>query len=228
MIIILYTHDIPRSTNCKTSLFANDTVNFASDRFIKRASMAVIKFYRKWKIKINTEKTVLMFHTKRRTRQLPPDSIVLDNVIVPRSNSVKYLGFHLDNRLTIKDHVGKTLLKADNICKAMYPYVRRQNMLTKKVKVKIYKTYIRPALLYGAPLLASVAKCHRRRLQVTQNKFLRMALNKEFRTRISSLHDSARLELVDDHLRRLRNKFVDRSVNSLNPIVENIGNSVVL
>lgn len=225
----IFISDIPRSEKCKISLYADDTVIFASDRFAKRLvrdmrqyAMRIIRFYRKWKILINTEKTALLFHTRRRRRQLPPESITLNGAVVPRSTSVRYLGFHLDGRLTLKEHIVKSVTKADSISRALYPFIKRNNMVTKSLKVKIYRTYVRPALLYAAPVLTSAAQTNRNLLQIRQNKFLRMALSKPLSTRIVDLHEGSGVEFVDEFMERLNSRFSSKAKDSENLIIRQL------
>lgn len=183
----IYVHDIPQSDKCKIALYADDTVIFASDRFIKKlvksvcqTAKALIRYFTRWKISVNAEKTQLMFHSKRIKKQLPPNSITLNRVAIPRALSVNYLGVHLDNRLTFKQHIEKAALRADNLCRTFYPYIGRNSFATNKLKLKIYKTYIRPCLLYASPLISRVAKSNLEILQRKQNKFLRLILNKKY------------------------------------------------
>lgn len=225
----IFVHDIPIPFWGRIVLYADDTVIIASCRFIKklvknvkRSAKRIIAYYKKWKISVNGDKTVLMFHTRRRRRQLPPESIELNGAVIPRSTSVKYLGFHLDNRLTFKNHITKTLHKTDNVCKALYPLIGRNSLATKKLKLKIYKTYIRPSLLYAAPLLDSVAPTNLKLLQRKQNKCLRMVLEKERKTRIRDLHHAGRIETVGEHITRLKEKFNSKCAISTNENIVNM------
>ena len=45
-------------------------------------------------------------------------------------------------------------------------------------------------------------------MQVAQNKVLRLTTNSEWRTRITTLHERAEIDPVDDHIRRLYDKFL--------------------
>lgn len=160
-----------------------------------------------------------MFYSKRTKKQLPPNSITLNRVAIPRALSVKYLGVHLDNRLTFKQHIEKAALRADNLCRTFYPYIGRNSFATKKLKLKIYKTYIRPCLLYASPLLSRVAKSNLEILQRKQNKFLRLILNKNMYTRIKDLHEGSRLETVRDFTQKLDTNFRSKAALSNNSLI---------
>jgi len=57
-----------------------------------------------WKIKINQPKSVHVTFTTKRTL-CPP--VTMNNVLIPMHPDVKYLGFHLDQRLTWRTHIKK-------------------------------------------------------------------------------------------------------------------------
>jgi hypothetical protein len=57
-----------------------------------------------WKIKINESKSAYITFTLRND---PSQPIYLNNVEIPPSATVKYLGLHLDNKLNWKDHIIK-------------------------------------------------------------------------------------------------------------------------
>lgn len=225
----IFVHDIPLPFWGKIILYVDDTVILASCRLIKKlvknikkSARRITEFYKKWKISVNGEKTVLMFHTRRRRLQVPPESIELNGSVIPRSAFVKYLGFHLDNRLTFKNHIAKSLVKTDNLCKILYPVIGRNSLASKMLKLKIYKTYVRPSLLYAAPILDTVAPTNKKMLQTRQNKFLRLVMEKNRRTRVTELHDACRIETVNDHIRKQKIKFVGKCENSNNVNIVNM------
>lgn len=224
----LYTHDIPVQIS-NVAMYADDTAIFAADRFIKRllkgmlqSTRNIIRYYTKWKISLNAEKTIIMFHTKRKTKQLPPRSITINRIQIPVADSAKYLGIHLDNRLTMKSHIQKTILKTDNICRALYPFIKRRGFATKALKLKVYKTYLRSALLYATPILRLSSATTRTLLQRRQNKYLRMILNEPIWTKISLLHERCNLRTINEFIEKLQEKFESKCSVSDNPIIREL------
>lgn len=225
----IFIHDIPTPEWGRIVLYADDTVILMQERFIKKlvkglvkSARRIITYYKKWKISVNGDKTELMFHTKRRTRQLPPHSIQINGNKIKRSKSVRYLGYHIDERITGRTHVEKTILKTNNLSRMLYPLVGRHSVTTKSLKVKIYKTYMRPALLYAAPILDSVARTHKNKLQVQQNKWLRRALERGFTTRIRELHIGSGVPTVNEFLSKLAGSFTKRCEFSNNNNIRNM------
>lgn len=88
----------------------------------------------------------------------------------------------------------------------------------------MYKTYIRPIMSYGAPTIREAAESNKRVLQVNQNKYLRLIMNRSRHTKIRELHQSLKLEYISEHLNRISNKFYDKCEGSENPLINNIIN----
>lgn len=132
------------------------------------------------------------------------------------------MGVTLDNRVTFKKHIETVLGKADNICKQLYPLIKRNGFATKALKLKIFKTYVRPSLLYAAPILIKASNTNLNMLQVGQNKFIRMIMNANIRTRVSYLHEFCKLEMTNDFLRRLDVKFREKCNYVENPIIRGL------
>lgn len=79
---------------------------------VKKAHLLFIKirdYFGKWKIKINSAKTELIVFSHK--REIPPTITVDDEMISP-SESVKYLGVHLDKKLNFTKHINITRGKA--------------------------------------------------------------------------------------------------------------------
>ena len=92
--------------------------------------------------------------------------------------SVKYLGIHLDQKLTFKHHIDKSINKASSASfSSLYCLINRNSPASQDSKLRIYKSYIRPILTYACPIFTNAAACHLKKLQIFQNKILRMIQN---------------------------------------------------
>lgn len=121
----VFTHDIPQLTNCKVSLFADDTAFFKSSRFVKdiekNLQYAVNKYksyFKRWKIQLNLPKTQAIFFTKRRSKQIPTGSLRLGSENVEWTYTAKYLGLVLDKSMTLKQHTDYAANKSSELLTA--------------------------------------------------------------------------------------------------------------
>ena len=106
----IYINDIPKTKNIYASLFVDDLYlgSFSTELIqvvnrLNKKIHKIYKFYNKWKIKINASKTEAIIFSKRRPTVMK--NIVVNNVNVCWSKSIKYLGVHLDAKLTFTKHV---------------------------------------------------------------------------------------------------------------------------
>jgi hypothetical protein len=111
LVYLLYTADLPTDEITTTGTFADDTVILATHADPAQATSnlqhhlnLIQAWIQTWKIKINDTKSIQVNYTLRRD-QCP--QIKLNNNTIQQSPSVKYLGIHLESRLTWKDHITK-------------------------------------------------------------------------------------------------------------------------
>ena len=219
----IYTADFPELQNCNRFLFADDTAITVTSRFckhiennLKKAYQRMKKFFSKWKISINDGKTQCIFFTRRRTKQIPQDTIRLGDADVEWQNEVKYLGVKFDKRLTFKSHIQYASMKAQIAVRILYSMLCRGSKMDARNKTLIYKLCIRPIMLYAAPILNGIAATHIRQMQVVQNKCLRMITNALPRTRTQKLHENTAMATVNDFIRRLMENFEARQLATNN------------
>jgi hypothetical protein len=147
----LYTADIPHSTLTNLSTFADDTcisssdqdINVAIDNLQNHLNLFQI-WFNQWRIKINENKSSHITFTLRPNISPP---LTLNNNIIPFVNSVKYLGIHLDKRLTSATHI-KTKKISLKLKLHSLRHLLRSNIPLNN-KTLIYKQLIRPAITYG-------------------------------------------------------------------------------
>jgi hypothetical protein len=108
----------------------------------------------KCRMKANgTKSTLITFNTRRET--CPP--VHINNVQLPQTEEVKYLGLHLDRRLTWhkhiftkRKHLGITLAK-------LYCLLGRKSKLSINNKLLIYETTLKTIWTYGIQLWATTS-----------------------------------------------------------------------
>lgn len=98
-----------------------------------------------------------------------------------------------------------------------YSLLSRRSKLSTNNKLLFYKVAIRPIFSYASPITSLAAASHIKRLQVFQNKVLRMMLDvrwdpdsQRYSTTNVEMHDIADIEPVKDHFDQLRQNFLAR------------------
>jgi hypothetical protein len=104
----LYMADIPQSPNTALSTFTDDTAILSnhSNRITASTKLqthlqSIEKWTRKWKIKINKE---ISKHVTFSVRRGSCPHLTYNRIVIPQADTVKYMGLHLDRRLTWNYH----------------------------------------------------------------------------------------------------------------------------
>jgi len=94
----------------------------------------------------------------------------IDNTSLERVEEFKYLGTTFPNQNSIQEEI-KSRLKSGNACYHLVQNLLSTSLLSKNLKIKIYRTIILPVVLYGCETwsLTLREKC---RLMVFENRVL--------------------------------------------------------
>src|SRR5215813_11172196 len=98
-------------------------------------------------------------------------SMKIDNSSFERVEEFKYLGTTLTYQNSIQEEV-KSRLKSGNACYYSVQNLLSSRLLSKNLKIRIYRTIILPVVLYGCETWSLTLK-EERRLRVFQNRVLR-------------------------------------------------------
>jgi hypothetical protein len=107
-LCLLYTADLPTSPKSTTATFADDTevVTMDSDPAIGSQKLqtnllTIQNWFKKWRMKANESKLIHITFAIQR-EMCPP--VHINSVQLPQED-IKYLGLHLDRRLTWHKHI---------------------------------------------------------------------------------------------------------------------------
>ncbi|KAL1447573.1 hypothetical protein WDU94_009873 [Cyamophila willieti] len=174
--------------------------------------------------KFSEEKTKLMvFH---KGNNPPTVNLQFNGITLQTEKHIKILGMIFDPCLSWKLHIDYTKARATKAMNILQILNNRYHGLRRKVLIRLYKSYVRPIIDYGAPIYSSASDPQLARLEPIQNSALRIATGAFKSSRIENL-------LVDAgepplYLRRkyLRNNYVTKVLcnvqNSMRDIILNI------
>lgn len=234
----LFINDIPIPRNGHLSLFADDTAFYVQVPWknLKSAKTTIVKalislqtYFNDWKIFLNEDKTEFIIFSKstKMLNKTKTDIISLNNKTFEWRPVVKYLGIYLDSKLLFKHHIDYSINKAKGISfSSLYCLLNRKSVVSIDSKVRVYKTYIRPVLTYGCQIFINAAKCHLSKLQLLQNKILRMILNTDWSDFVSTsaIHDSTNVPLMNEFIGRITDNFYSRISYHPNNLFSSLGN----
>jgi hypothetical protein len=125
-------------------------------------------------MKANGSKSInVTFTTRRET--CPP--VHINNVQLPQGEDIKYLGLHLDRRLTWHKHILAKRKQLGITLTKMYWLLGRKIKLSKINKLLIYKTILKPIWTYAIQLWGTASTSNIEVLECFQSKALRMIVD---------------------------------------------------
>ena len=163
------------------------------------------RYFTKWKIQVNINKTVAILFTKRR---LPtPPALRFHLTDIPWSPHIRCLGLELDSKLLFTKHLNTVTHKATGVLLALFPLLARDSTLSSHNKLTLYKLLIRPILTYAVPVWSNTSNTNYRHLQTLPSKCLRVIGNYPRRTPILLLHSTLNIEPIHEFIYRLSETF---------------------
>lgn len=220
-LFTIYISDIPTLHNTKIAQFADDTAIYAESFSAEIAYRKLMihnrylqDYFKKWKIKLNNTKTEIIIFTKKFT-DIIIHSLKTPNADLKPVKQVKYLGMILDSRLSFVPHITKAVKAAYAAINRLYPLINSKSYLSLENKLLLYKSAIRPILTYAAPAWCSASDTALKRLQIIQNKCLRIITGSERYTKIAELHEMCNnLQFLKDFIVKLSLAFYTNRIQS--------------
>lgn len=181
VLYLLYTADLPTTRLTTVATFADDTAILSSHTDPLSASRnlqinlnRIQDWLKKWRIKINETKSIHVTFTMKRDT-CPP--VKINNCQIPQAEDAKYLGIHLDRRLTWRKHIFTKRKQLGLKLHQIYWILGRTSQLSLNNKVLLYKSIIMPIWTYGIQLWGTAANSNLEIIQRFQNKVLRAMVN---------------------------------------------------
>ena len=95
-----------------------------------------------------------------------------DNSSFERVDEFKYVGTTLTNQNSIQEEI-KSRLKSGNACYHLVQNLLPSSLLSKNLKIKVYRNIILPVVFYGCETWSLILREERRlRLRVFENRVL--------------------------------------------------------
>jgi hypothetical protein len=95
----------------------------------------------------------------------------MENSPIEGVEEFKYLGTTLTNQISIEKKI-KSRLKLENVCYYSVQNLLSSSLLSKTLKIKIYRTIILPLVLYGCEAWSLTLR-EERKLRLFENRVLR-------------------------------------------------------
>lgn len=211
LLYLIYTHDLPTTKDTEIATFADDTAIMASHQNPEMASHLlqihlnkIEEWLKLWRIKANNSKSVhITFTLKRKTCPI----VTLHGSPLPQKEEVKYLGIHLDNKLTWAKHIWYKRLQLGLTYRKMLWLLGRHSQLKLENKLLLYKAILKPIWTYGIQLWGSAADSNIIKIQRFQSKVLRGICDAPWYVTNHSIHQDLNTKTVKEEISSMSTKY---------------------
>ena len=188
--------DIPEMENIDVFIYADDITVMSKGNNMKEVRNSIEEYLKifdqwvkVWGLEISLRKTYMQYFTKRRVR-VP--IIKMNNRKIEYVREYHLLGLRLDSpRLTFKSHIRYLIADGSRRLDLLKSIASTQWGASSKILKNFYIAYIRAKIDYGAILYGGGSETELTKLDILQNKCLRLILGARKSTPILSMQVEA-------------------------------------
>ena len=198
-LFLIYVNDIVNlNLQSKSLLFADDTVIYYSGKDKEQVKTQILKdldILTQWcyynKLSVNVSKTKCMVFGNGFTAcNTEVDNISLCGSVIETVQTYEYLGVMIDANVTFKDHLSKIVRNVNN---KLYLLSILRKQITVQCAVLLYKSMILPYFEYGDVFLSACTVTDLSKLQILQNRGLRIVFKRNSYSSVNQLHIDANI-----------------------------------
>jgi hypothetical protein len=166
-----------------------------------------------WKIKVNPAKSIQITFT---TRRAVCPQVSINNVPIPIKREVKYLGLHLEEKLTWRTHIKTKRRQLELKIRNINWLIGNKSQLSLENKITIYKSILKLIWTYGIELWGCSKPSNTKILQTFQSKMLRQLVNAPWYVSNATLHNDLSIPYVTEVIKAYAEKHKNRTTQRNN------------
>ena len=222
LFFTIYVNDLTYSSTLDNKMFADDTVLYASSRNLAELNIIINKEFsnvNKWlqtnRLSLNKEKTKFMLIHRPTRKPIDNFEVVIENTKLEQVGYIKYLGVYIDSNLTWKKHIEHLHSKLSQSC-GMLSKIR--HYVNKPALHLLYNSLVLSHINYGILAWESANKCNLKKIQVLQNRIIKLITFTEGeRIKLSSLYQNLKYLKIDQIYKLEVGKFMFKYVKNILP-----------
>jgi hypothetical protein len=150
----------------------------------------------------------------------PP--VHINNVQLSQEDDIKYLGLHLDRRLTWHKHIFTKWKQLGITLTKMYWLLGGKSKLSTSNNLLIYKTILKPIWTYGIQLWGTASTSNIKILESFQSKALLMIVDAPWYVPNTVIRRDLQIQIVKEEIRRYSSQYSARLSAHPNDLIVNL------
>jgi hypothetical protein len=225
-LYVLYTSDLPTSTNTTLGTVADDTVILSVNEDSRRPKsdlqhhLNTLKtWFEKWRIRINENKTCSITFTLRKSST--PD-VTINDIKIPQKNINKIFRDDYIQQINMEAAYSQETKTINITIKQLDWLLGRKSNIAIENKLLIYKTIIIPIWTYGMELWVCASKFNISIIQRSQSKILKMIVDAPWCVSNATLQADLGISNLQDVVHQKCNKHHTRLEIHENPLLKTL------
>jgi len=230
LLFNLFTSDQTTTPNTTTGDFADDKALLAihsdpeiASNLVQNHLNLLSTWYKDWGIKINETKSI---HCTFTLRQIVCPPIYLNNVSLPTAQNVRYLGLHLDRRLTWATYTHNKRLALNNRSRQLR-YLHTSQHINLKNKLLLYKLLLKPIWTYSIQFWGAAKKSNLNKIQIFQSKCLRQITKAPYYVFNDTLHIDLAITTVQNVAKTFYKRTHSKFHSHHNPLIFQLSTNAI-
>ena len=189
LLFTIYVNDMQHASNLQPRLFADDTNIFTADSNIdhliqitNNELLNLDTWFKANHLKLSLDKTTYCIYSPKKKLLTYNDEIRIGDV-VKRSDSVKYLGLLIDEKLTWEKHIDEL---GSKIVQYASIFRKVRDLLPTNCLQSLFNSFIQSRIDYAIEIYGDANKKAIQRIQVHQNRILKIL---QFKRRLASTNE---------------------------------------
>ena len=207
-------HDVPRTPQVVTSVFADDVSMYTVQKTLADAESVLqeaVNQFRQWcltwGLEVNPGKSSLMYFSRKRFFRLP--AVLYGDELIPIKKQKLFLGLLLDSpSLTWEPHVNLVRQKCSKRLNLLKALGHSKFGCSRRVLMRLYTACIRSVIDYGYPIYGSTSPTNYSKLQIIQNSAVRIILGAWRSSPIIDMHGELALPMLSIHHKDVALKYL--------------------
>ena len=207
LLFIMMMNDLPNVVKkSKVSLYADDTCLYFAARDPMELQTTLnheLSLLNEWffhnhlLLNVNKSKYILI-GTKSALRKCTNIGININGIMLERVNTCKYLGVQIDENLNWKSQINQVRIKANGSFQLLK---RVRTFIDYDTALLVYKTIIQPHFDYCSIIWMNGNSTDLQRLQILQNRALRVVLGVDARYNREALYNTVGVDRLEERCR---------------------------